>query len=283
LVIFNALAALASVVLYLAAYTGALAGAMLAIAKSKRSRRYRNPYVLVLDGTVTGDAREVPPTPVHSDRLPTDWKAALSQVGWHVKIGPLSILEGLRQPDILINPFGEVYPESDFSSNAVSALLRKYVWDGGVYVNTAGIPFWYRYDPRTNRRETAGRIEGMFDGKPKWVSLFHDLFPNLTPSGEPEVVSSTQSPDEVRRFGEIAQAGGDDTVEMFRAYALKPPVLLPLLIDAQLTRCIIGAHTFGDGAYLISAVVIDRSNKGFEKTLAAIQAWAGYETQGRPD
>jgi len=274
--------AIVSLLLYMAAYTGKLAGLMLAFARNRRSRRYRNPSVLILDGTVSGDPKEVPAAPVHSDRLPTDWKAALSQEGWQVEIGPVSLLEGLSQPDIVINPFGEVYPESDFSSNPVAALLRKYVWDGGIYVNTAGIPFWYRFDPRTNRRETAGRIEGVFEGRPKWISLFHDFFPNLTPASEPQVVKCAQTADEVRRFGDIVKAGGDDTVAMFRAYALKPPVLLPILLDADLSRCIIGSYSFGEGAFLISAVVIDRTNKSFEKTVAAIEAWARYESQGRP-
>lgn len=282
LFVATGLAALVSLFLYLAAYTGKLAGAMLTFARKRRSRRYRKPVVLVLDGTVSGDPKEIPPSPLHSDRLPIDWKAALSQEGWQVEVGPVSLLEGLGLPDIVINPFGEVYPESDFSSNPVAALLRKFVWDGGIYVNTAGIPFWYRYDPRTNRRETAGRIEGIFEGKPNWISLFHDIFPNLTPAAEPEVVRCTQTDDEVRRFGDIVQAGGEDTVAMFRAYALKPPVLIPILLDANLTRCIIGSYSFGDGAFLISAVVIDRANKSFEKTVAAIKAWAMYESQGRP-
>jgi len=270
LVLLTFLFAASTAILYLASYTRALARLMLTISRSMRSKRFRTPHILVLDGTIAGDPKEIPPTPVHSDRTPADWRAALSN------------MEELNPPDIVVNPFGEVYPETDFNSHAIASMIRKYVWDGGIYVNTAGIPFWYRYDPKDARRETAGRVEGIFDDKPRWTTVFHDTFPNLTPAADPSVVQCAQTEDAIRRFGDFTGAGGADTVTMFRSYPVKPPTLLPMLFDSGFTRCIIGAHQFGDGAYLISAVSIDNGNLAFEKTVAAIHAWISYEQHGRP-
>jgi hypothetical protein len=202
-------------------------------------------------------------------------------MGWEIEIGPSSVIETDHPPDMVVNPFGEVYPESDFLSNSSASSIRRYVWDGGVYVNVAGIPFWYRYDTRTGRRETAGRVEGIFEGRAKWISLFHDTFPNLDPSSEPKVVRCHQLDEEKHRFGDIASAGGEDTVGMFRANPLNPPRLIPMLRDAEEKHCIIGAYQFGDGAFIFASLVIVRSNRSFDKAIAAIKGWAEYELKSR--
>lgn len=180
-----------------------------------------------------------------------------------------------------MNAFGEVYPESDFISSSSVTEIRNYVWSGGVYVNVAGIPFWYRYDPSSGTRETAGRIEKLFEGEPIWKSLFYDLFPNLTPSTEPEIVECIQSDEDINRFGDIANAGGMQRVGRFRSYPLQPAQLLPILRDSEQQHCIIGSFLYGQGCYLFAGVFINRDNLSFEKVLAAIKGWASYEARNR--
>ncbi len=281
LIIFNSFSAIASILFYLVAYTRVLNKALRRISRRFRSRMYQSPYVLIRDGTIEGDSREIPATPLHTDRSPIDWRTPLAELGWNVELGPLSTINSNHPPEIVINPFGEVYPEADFLSSASASSIRQYVWSGGVYVNIAGIPFWYRYDTKTGKRETAGRVEGIFEGQAKWISLLHDTFPNLEPSSEPEVVDCYQLVEEVKRFGSIANAGGNNNVGMFRANPLKPPRLLTMLRDAKDKYCIIGAYQFGEGAFLFASLVIDRSNLSFEKAVAAIKGWAKYESNNR--
>jgi len=198
-----------------------------------------------------------------------------------IEIEPISRVVGDDAPDIILNPFGEVYPEEDFVSSKTMNEIRQFVWNGGVYVNVAGIPFWCRYDPRSRKRETAGRVEGVFEGQAVWRSLFSDYFPNLTPQGEPEIVESFQTEEDKSRFGDISSAGSNNTVGRFRTYPLKPVQLLPMLRMLDGTQCLIGAHLYGKGAFILSGLFIEGDNKSFDKVIAAVKGWALYESNKR--
>jgi len=62
-------------------------------------------------------------------------------MNWRIEIEPISRVVGDDAPDIILNPFGEVYPEEDFVSSKTMNEIRQFVWNGGVYVNVAGILF----------------------------------------------------------------------------------------------------------------------------------------------
>lgn len=47
---------------------------------------------------------------------------------------------------VIINPFGEVYPEMDVKKRFAFNHLKEYVEDGGILVNVAGFPFFYAWD-----------------------------------------------------------------------------------------------------------------------------------------
>lgn len=270
-----------AILLYVVSSTQSFEEILVAIEHKLRSMKFSKPKVLILDGTLNGEKNETPPNPVHTDRTPTDWRSAIEAFGWKAEIGPVQRLLDETAFTIVINPFGEVYPEADFGSNSTASLIREYVWSGGVFVSVSGMPFWYRYNSLSKKQETAGRIEGIFDEKPIWKSLFYDLFPNLTPSGEPENIPCSQTEEDTKRFGDIANAGGSQTVGKFRAYPLKPMQILPMLRNNEQQLCIIGSYLYGQGCFLLAGVFIDRDNKGFEKVVAAIKGWAQYEAQGR--
>lgn len=279
--ILTLLSVLIAALTYLIGYSSFLRGILERLSNVIRARRYKKPRILILDGTLFSDPEQVPPNPVHTDRTPTDWRSSFSSLGWSVSIAPVSSIENGDVPELILNPFGEVYPEEDFVSSKTINQIREYVWNGSVYINVAGIPFWYRYDPRSGKRETAGRVEGVFEGQAVWRSLFSDYFPNLTPLGEPEVVVSSQSKEEISRFGDIAHAGSDETVGRFRAYPLNPAQLLPMLRKADESQCIVGAHLYGKGAFLFCGVFIQSTNNSFEKVIASAKGWAMYEVNKR--
>jgi len=266
---------------YLIGYSLLLRGFLERLSGFLRSRRYKIPRILVLDGTLFSDPEQVPPNPAHTDRTPTDWRSAFNSLGWNVSVAPVSSINVDDVPEFILNPFGEVYPEEDFVSSKTINIIREYVWNGGVYINVAGIPFWYRYDPRSGKRETAGRVEGVFEGQAVWRSLFSDYFPNLTPQGEPEVIASSQSEEEISRFGDIMHEGSGENIGRFRAYPLNPVQLLPILRSADESQCIIGAHLYGKGAFLFCGVFIQGTNDSFEKVIASVKGWAIYETNNR--
>lgn len=47
---------------------------------------------------------------------------------------------------VIVNPFGEAYPEKDVKSRFAFNHLKNYVEDGGVLVNVAGFPFFWAWD-----------------------------------------------------------------------------------------------------------------------------------------
>lgn len=47
---------------------------------------------------------------------------------------------------IVLNPFGEEYPEIDIKTKSIFYLIKDYVENGGVYINTGGFPFFYAWD-----------------------------------------------------------------------------------------------------------------------------------------
>jgi len=268
--------------LYIIGYGQGFEKILAKLAQHMRSKRFSKPRVLILDGTINGDKQEMPPNPAHTNKTPTDWRTALESTGWEVELGPSKRINERPTPDIVINPFGEVYPESNFMSSPSILEIRNFVWSGGVYVNVAGIPFWYRYDPFSRTRENAGRIEKLFEDKPIWKSLFYDLFPNLTPSSDDaEVVECVQIEEDVKRFGDIANAGGMNRVGKFRAYPLNPPQLIPILRENGQQNCIIGSFLYGQGCYLFAGVFMNENNFSFEKVLAAIKGWASFESRNR--
>jgi hypothetical protein len=272
---------LVAATLYLIGYSSLLEGILERLSAAVRARQYRNPKVLIIDGTLFSDPGQIPPTPAHTDRTPTDWRSAFVSLGWKANIGPVTSIEAGNLPEFLLNPFGEVYPEEDFVSSKTINQIRNYVWNGGVYINVAGIPFWYRYDPWSGKRETAGRVEGVFKGQAAWRSLFYDYFPNLTPEGEPHRVEASQSGEEISRFGDIAHAGSDITVGRFRAYPLNPPQLIPILRNESDSQCIVGVHLYGKGAFIFFGVFIQGTNNSFEKVVASVEGWAKYESNRR--
>lgn len=279
--IVTAVSIIVAILFYVVGYRHSFETVLTKLARKIRARRFQKPHVLILDGTLSGDERETPPVPVHSDRTPTDWRTALESIGWNVETAPVQRITEDPVPDMVINPFGEIYPEADFSSNSTISEIRKYVWNGGVFVNVAGIPFWYRYSPRTGKTENAGRFERIDDNQLQWIPLFNDLFPNLTPTSDPEIVGCMQMEEDASRFGNIAGAGNSQIVGRFRAYPLNPPQLLTMLRDGEQQHCIIGSFLYGQGCLLFAGVFIEQTNASFEKVVAAIKGWVGYEAQGR--
>jgi hypothetical protein len=50
---------------------------------------------------------------------------------------------------IIINPFGEAYPESGNAEGVSFRAIASYIRDGGIFVNSGGQPFAYNWDVNT--------------------------------------------------------------------------------------------------------------------------------------
>ncbi|MCB8943744.1 MAG: hypothetical protein H6658_08310 [Ardenticatenaceae bacterium] len=268
--------------LYSVGYGNSFEEKLLHLARKLRTRRFRKPRLLILDGTIGRDQNETQPVPMQSNRSPYDWQTALNKPSYKIEVGPVKLIQRKFTPDVVINPFGELYPEADFVSHTTIKVIRDYVWNGGIFINVAGIPFWYRYDPRGGNHEAAGRVERLDDNNPIWKPLVRDLFPNLNPNGDYEEVECYQTSLEVDRFGDIVNSGNGTTIGKFRAYSIDSGQFITMLRDREQNQCIIGALPYGSGFFLLAGVQINNmENNSFEKVVATIHGWIKYEMQGQ--
>ena len=284
-------AVIAYAILVLLTFTSLLDAGIIALRRASRKRAYRHPSVLILDGTTSHD-QQVPPGPTRTPHTPDFWlrRLAASNPRWKVKLGATALVTAQPQPEVIVNPFGEAYPEADPHTYATFHQLSHYVFSGGVFVTVAGIPFYYAHDPTdpvfVNRHIAAGQIKRIFESDPMSFTvspLFRDLFPQLGSYSEAALVDCAQDANQIERYGDIATAGGNNRATMFRAFEPRIPGVLPMLTTADRAHSVITAIPYGDGVFLICGMNLDApEDTGVEKELAAIAGWVRYEARGRP-
>lgn len=78
---------------------------------------------------------------------------------WEEKLGPgqLTIDEISDNWSMIINPFGELYPEKNIPNMETLNKIKKYIRRGGVFVNISGLAFAYMWNPDTGVEENTGR------------------------------------------------------------------------------------------------------------------------------
>lgn len=268
----------------LAAYTKAFERPLSALAELRRRSRFRKARVWVLDGRLTEEGPATTPAE-WTNRRPDDWIRALKakDSAWNVKLAPvIEVLE--EHPEVVVNPFGEVYPEEDFTLHTTLTQIRDYVAAGGVYVNVAGYPFWFKYNPDSKQKVEAGRWEQAAPNLMLLRPLLGDPLLAISPviPGPSQLAPTKQTRDERDRFGEIAGAGRNPNVKMFRQYPMAVQQMVPMLRSDDDQFIVIGAIPYGRGYFVFCGVEIDNKSSAFEKVVEAIVGWVNYERMGRP-
>jgi hypothetical protein len=227
-----AIAVVAWVIFYGISYTNFFQKPMLIFIKAQRKRRFGKPYVIVLNGNID-DATPGKMSSAYTNRRPDDWCHELKTQNRHWRIDLASTNQAFKEcPDMLVNPFGEVYPEEDISSHSTFRRIRDYVYNGGVYVNVAGYPFWWKANPVTGIRTPAGNFVESTPGSSYF--LIQSLLPDylaITPvmPGIPTLFMTKQEAVDKERFGEITGAGGQSNVKVFRQYDISTQQMIPML------------------------------------------------------
>ncbi len=275
---------------YAVAYTSIFEEYLNTRHKKRRVRRFRKPCVLILDGRIEDDSGS-PPEPAFADRTPQQWVKSLRDKypSWKVRSAPICHICESSNIDIVVNPFGEVYPEEEPGLYSTFSAVRRYVFSGGVWVNVAGFPFYYQHNPTTNTPHLAGRAGKAQEHKPglqtyEWVPLINDALPFIVPDMGPGESSCSvkQNPTEIEQFGDIAGKGVPYTANVFRAYPVNTRQMQPLLRSNDNKWIVIGSVKYGDGFFIFAGLDIrDSTGGGFEKVEAAIGGWAMYEASAK--
>lgn len=249
----------------------------------RRRSRFFKPYVVVLDGRISDDGT-ASVKPLYTVHTPDEWLQEIRNHNprWHVEL--VSVDRALLDnADMVINPFGEAYPEENLSLHATFVRFLDYVRRGGVYVNVAGYPFWWKTNPATGDRAQSGR----FEQQTPTLLIIKPLLPDFlgispTMNGtQSQLLPTHQEPLDIQRFGQISGAGGGIDALLFRTYPDTTPRMIPLLRSANNNDIIIGAVPYWDGFFIFAGLEINRTSHSFSKMLAAVRGWVKYETDGR--
>jgi len=267
---------------YLAAYTNVFQTPIVWWAQTRRRRRFAKPRVMVLDGRID-DAGMASVPRISTTRPADDWSQELKQQNPKWKVELASVDHALSDgADMIVNSFGEAYPEEDLSLHTTFTRLRDYVRGGGVFVNIAGYPFWWKANPATGTKAEAGRWEQQPPNLMVLKSLLPDML-GISPviPGSPQPMTTKQEPRDSQRFGEIAGAGGGNDAVVFRHYPISTERMIPLLRTDDGQSIVIGAVPFGAGYFVFAGLEINQQSRSFAKAVAAIQGWARYESLGK--
>jgi hypothetical protein len=169
---------------------------------------------------------------------PDDWRQRFDSLGrqHNLKIEIIGPKQISGKYVAIVNPYGEYYPEEDLVELKTLKSIKKYVFNGGVFVNVGGIAFFYGYDAVRRREATLAKeldiyVEQMLGQQrvlmpsrlwPNYVySLIEtplaDFFKVVTTSGNPQDLQVFQEDVDRRFVGDIKDMGGTDHIEEFRA------------------------------------------------------------------
>jgi hypothetical protein len=132
---------------------------------------------------------------------------------------------------LLINPFGEAYPEQNAKNRDTYQQIKSYIEDGGVFANTAGFAFFYSWDVNTGQRNAiseerylipattkAGKTIGWqeqfgFAGTFLYLDFRSYVTSDITGHSGFYETTAFQTKDDISRFGKLTPA----TIKEFRA------------------------------------------------------------------
>ena len=131
-------------------------------AKSLVKSRFKSPKIGVLSPGEMSD-KEVKDLLRSTVYTPEMWFNHLRSDSFEVeRISDLSMKDDFP---IMFNPFGELYPEEDTTNLKTFQKIKEYVKKGGVFVNTAGLAFFYMWNPKTKIEGLTGPMLEAYSGK----------------------------------------------------------------------------------------------------------------------
>ncbi|MHA1410590.1 MAG: CPBP family intramembrane glutamic endopeptidase [Candidatus Odinarchaeia archaeon] len=146
----------------------------------------------------------------------------------------------------IINPYGETYPEEDLFHLKTFDKIRRYINKGGIFVNIAGIPFFYGCDIKTGKnvplaneiytyvqiRKNPFELIPLPKYPPEYSiidTLVHQHFKVITTTGGWEKNPSYQNDRDKYFVGNIWNIGNTEQIFQFRAVRVPTRKFIPFL------------------------------------------------------
>ncbi len=174
---------------------------------------------------------------------------------------------------LILNPYGENYPESDKNLRSTFQRIRSYISNGGVFFAT-GAPFWYHQNTVTDREgewsviRTIDGFQNMEDGL-----CFAALGLSVTMHGnEPLEIEVYQRDRDQLIVGDILTSP-ITTLKRWRAILPRTPDCLPLLREKEDKTYPLCAIQYDKGFILHSGLWIeDEDSSEFKVVVRTLQA-----------
>jgi HEPN domain-containing protein len=213
-------------------------------------------------------------------------------------ISEILTIEVNEQFAVIVNPFGEAYPESNFRTRDTYEQIKTYIENGGVFANTAGFAFFYSWDTVKGERKAiseerflfsyAGgdKIRGLqellgFSGTLLYLDFGGFVTSDDTGHMGPHEVETYQTDDDVKRFGNLGKAKLKE-FRALRSEAMKNVECIPVVR----ARCPtfgeiypIAAIKFGKGYLLVAGFTMETKAEAefLAKALDAFCEWMSRE------
>ena len=181
----------------------------------------------------------------HFGRLKTDEKNVKYEVEF---ISASQITNGYT---VVINPFGEVYPEIDTTKKVIFRIIEDYIFTGGIFVCAGGFPLFYGWDVNKGKKfplvegeiyfptkigshDDAVYVEEMkkllpFSGSLLWKEFHAKTTGDTDKHSGPYPLDVTQNKEDINNFGVLTDFGENKKVLEYRALTEKAKDCIPLL------------------------------------------------------
>jgi hypothetical protein len=229
----------------------------------EKQQKFQRPVqVALLNGYVEGAAASETPcgTSPYTNFSIDNWENFFQSI----RIGnqPKYVVSRINASEIsnrfalVLDPFGEAYPEKDFQERIVFDIIKNYVDDGGIFATTGGFAFFYGWDVNPNVQGDRARpilddrimlplivrpaaentfiveqfqVSFSFSGSLLWKYLGAQTTANAGSVNGSYEGPVYQNPEDRDIVGNLVDVGGSDRVQEFRGLTPNSTNCVPLL------------------------------------------------------
>jgi hypothetical protein len=152
------------------------------IAKEFLKSEFKNPNFAILSVKELTDD-QLKKYLKYTEFTPNDWVELLKKE-FNVKL--ISSSQISNDYSAIINPFGESYPEEDLANLKVLKRIKEYIRKGGVFINIAGLAFFYMMDFKREIEGLTGQMATFYMGG--YPGGKHIVFKGLINTYKPALV-----------------------------------------------------------------------------------------------
>jgi HEPN domain-containing protein len=268
----------------------------------KRQKVQPPEKVALLDGYVEGPRfrEQSCGTRPFSNFSAAQWSQAFNSIQLHngsqkYQVSEITASKISSRFAMIINPFGEAYPEGDCEQRPIFRKIKDYVWGGGIFVTAGGFAFFYAWNVKSGQAipisETRALIPSAITVHPQTRQVTIQQFRSMLEftgtllwkelgaltTGDTQVhqgdfnMLTRQNRSDRNKVGNLVTVGSSSTVREFRSLRDGTKNLVPLLRGTRPdfgNVYPIAAIKYGHGYYLNCGMNIV-SNVEFDKSIAA--------------